>query len=97
MRSVVIAAALGLLVGLLAHTLGVLLLVFGVTLVVAGLVLTMTAIGAIIGIPLGFLGALAVAFGLVGTGGTTASIVLGTVAGLATFQRLERRQTRTIH
>jgi hypothetical protein len=97
MRALVIAAAVGLLVTLLAHTLGVLLFVLGLSLVVIGIVLTMTAIGAVIGIPLGLLGVLAVVFGAIGTGGTTASIVLGTIAGLLTFVRLERRQTRTIH
>jgi hypothetical protein len=96
-RAIVIAGAVGLLVGLTAHMLGVLLIVFGLMLVVAGILLTLTAIGAVIGIPLGFVGAIAVAFGAVGAHGTASALVLGTIAGLVTFLRLERREARPIH
>jgi hypothetical protein len=96
-KSLLIAITIGLLVGLLAHTLGVLLIVLGITLVVAGIVLTLTAIGAVIGIPLGFLGAVAIAFGAVGASGTIEAVVLGFVAGLLIYLRLERRQARAIH
>jgi hypothetical protein len=97
MRSLVIAGAVGLLVGLLAHAVGVLLIVLGLSLIVVGVVLTLTAIGAVIGIPLGFLGALAMLLGAFGAHGTGAAVVLGTITGLVTYLRLERREARPIH
>lgn len=96
-RTFVVAAAVGLLVGLLAHVLGVLLIVLGVLLVGFGVLLTLTAIGAVIGIPLGFLGAFAIFLGAFGVHGTAAAVILGTAAGLVTYLRLERREARPIH
>jgi hypothetical protein len=96
-RAFVIAAAVGLLVGLLAHVLGVLLIVLGVLLVGIGVLLTLTAIGAVIGIPLGFLGGFAILLGAFGVHGTAAAVVLGTIAGLVAYLRLERREARPIH
>jgi hypothetical protein len=77
--------------------LGVLLVVLGLVLVVAGILLTLTAIGAVIGIPLGFVGAVAIAAGAFGAHGTGTAVILGTIAGLVVFMRLERREARPIH
>jgi hypothetical protein len=92
-KSLVYAGAVGVLVGLLAHTLGVVLIAFGLTLVVVGILLTLTAIGAVIGIPLGLFGGVAILFGVFGASGTVPAVVLGILAGLLVYTRLERRQT----
>jgi hypothetical protein len=96
-RSLLIAAAVGLIVGLLSHAVGVVVILLGITFVAAGIVLTLTVIGAVIGIPLGLLGALAIALGAFGASSTTSGIVLGILAGLLTYTRLERRHTQPVH
>jgi hypothetical protein len=93
MRSVVIAAASGLLVALLAHQVGTLVIVLSLFAVLAGLLMTMTAIGAVVGIPLMFLGALGAALGAA-SGGTGAAVLMGLVAGLTVYAVTRRRERR---
>jgi len=73
------------------------LIVLGLLLVGFGILLTLTAIGAVIGVPLGFLGAVAMLLGAFGAHGTGTAVVLGTIAGLVTYLRLEHREARPIH
>jgi len=91
---VAIAAGVGLLVGLLAHQLAVLALVLGFVLVIVGVLLTLTALGAVIGIPLMLLGAAEIALGALATGGAGPAIVLGGLVGLVTYSLLRRREER---
>jgi hypothetical protein len=84
--------ASGVFVVLAAHLVGMLLIVFSLALVLMGVLLTMTVIGAVIGIPLVFLGALTLAFGAAGLGGGSSALVLGVVAGLVVFAVARRSE-----
>jgi hypothetical protein len=77
MRSALVAAVVGVLVALSAHALGTMVLVFGIIVVVVGVLLTLTAIGAILGIPLIFVGV--GVFGALSAHGTVAALVLGSL------------------
>jgi len=93
MRTVAIAVVSGVLVGLLAHEVGTLVIVLSLFVILIGLLLTMTAIGAVIGIPLMFLGALGAVVGAA-SGGTGAAVLMGLIAGLTVFAVTRRRERR---
>lgn len=94
MRSVLIAAVGGGLVALAAHQVGALLIALSLLLVLVGLLFTMTAIGAVIGIPLMFIGTLVFALGFASLGGTGSALMLGLIAGLAIYALVRRHERR---
>src|SRR5262249_34347198 len=93
-RSLLVAAAVGVLMGLLAHELAVLLFMLGFVVVLAGLLLTLTAVGAVIGIPLMLVGAVEIVLGASSGDGAGPALVLGFLAALATYAHLRRRERR---
>jgi hypothetical protein len=92
----VIATAVGLLAGLLAHQLGIAIVLLGLGLVVVAALLTMTVIGAVIGIPLLFVGAVGIVFGAASANGALPATLLGVVVGLVTYLRLSSRDERAV-
>jgi uncharacterized membrane protein len=72
------------------------LIVFGLAVVVLGLLLTLTAIGAVIGIPLLFVGTVDIALGAVSAHGSGPALVLGGLTGLAVYAYLQRREGRAL-
>jgi hypothetical protein len=94
MRSALVAAVVGVLVALSAHVLGTMMLVFGIVLVLVGILLTLTAIGAILGIPLIFLGVVFGVFGAITAHGILAALALGSLVGLGVYLQMGRRKVR---
>jgi hypothetical protein len=92
----VIAGVAGLFAGLLAHQVGTLLILLGLVLVVAAVLLSLTVIGAVIGIPLLVVAGVGIALGVAAAGGTVPSLLLGVVVGLAVYLHLRRRDDRAI-
>jgi len=95
-RSLLIAGAAGLLVGLLAHQLGMALVVLGLVLVVVAALLTLTVIGAVVGIPLLLVGAVGIAFGVASASGAVPALLLGTLVGLVVYLRLRSREENAV-
>jgi hypothetical protein len=91
---VLIGAAAGAVVAVAAHEVGALLIALSLVVVLVGLLFTLTAIGAVIGIPLMFAGALGVALGAASLGGTGSALVLGLIAGLLIYAVVRRRERR---
>ena len=84
------------LVGLVAHQLGTALVVLSLILVVGALLLTLTVIGAVVGIPLLVLGAVGVAFGAAAAGGPVYAVLLGLLVAFVVYSRLRRREQRDL-
>lgn len=96
MRPLLIATALGVLAGLVAHQLGAMLIVASLLLVIVALLLTLTVIGAIIGIPLLFIAAVGIFLGAATAGGALPAILLGLLVAVVLYSRLSRREQRTL-
>lgn len=96
MRSLLIAGAVGVLAGLVAHQLGALLVVLSLLLVVVALLLTLTVIGAIVGIPLLLLAAAGIALGAATAGGALPAVLFGLLVAVIVYTRLTRREHRTL-
>lgn len=94
MRPLLIAGVSGLVVAVAAHAVGALLIALSLVVVLVGLLLTMTAIGAVIGIPLLFLGAMVMVLGAAGLGGGGWALLLGLLAGLAVYGLVRRGERR---
>jgi hypothetical protein len=87
-RDALIAAALvAIIASLLTLWTSGLLVVLGLTLMVVGVVVSITVIGAIIGIPLFVLGVLGLLAGVIsGSGGVPFAVLLGVAAGYVYFR-----------
>lgn len=96
MRSLLVAGVAGLLTGLLAHQLGTALVVLGLVLVVVAALLTLTVIGAVVGIPLLLVGAVGIAFGVASASGVLPALLLGTLVGLVVYLRLRSREANAV-
>jgi hypothetical protein len=95
-RSLLIAGAVGLLAGLVAHQLGAVLVVLSLLLVAVALLLTLTVIGAIVGIPLLFVAALGIVLGAATAGGALPAVLLGLLVAVIVHARLRRRDRRPL-
>ena len=81
----------GIAAALLAHWASGVLIVFGIAAIVIGVLISLTVIGAIIGIPLIVVGFLALLAGIVtGIGGVAVAVLVGVAAGY-TYYRLRMR------
>jgi hypothetical protein len=89
--SMIAGVLVGIAAALLAHWASGVLIVFGIAAIVIGVVISLTVIGAIIGIPLIIVGFLALLAGIVtGIGGVAVAVLVGVASGY-TYYRLRMR------
>jgi hypothetical protein len=92
--SMIAGALVAVIAALLALWTSGILIVFGVIAVVLGVLLSLTVIGALIGIPLAFVGLLGLLAGIItGTGGVTFAVLFGLGCGYVYYRYRMRSLT----
>jgi hypothetical protein len=95
-RAFGVASIVALVVAVSVLVLGTAMLVLGILVGLLGVFFCLTGIGAVIGIPLLFVGAIGFALGAVGTGGVGPALFFGALVGGGVYLVQGRRERREL-